>query len=72
VRDILVGGPKQWSGLGSVLRFFNSGMFVGVLGVGVVGVAPLVLPTQVVRIAVVVTDFVILYCVCECLQCSAG
>ena len=46
-------------------------MLIGVLGVGVVGVAPLVLPTQVVRVAVVVTDFVILYCVGERLEGSS-
>jgi hypothetical protein len=60
VDNILVGGPEERSGLRSVFGLFDSGIFVGILGVGIVSVSPLVLPTQVVRVAVVVTDFVIL------------
>jgi hypothetical protein len=60
VDNILVGGPEERSGLRSIFRFFYPGMFIGILGIGIVSVSPLVLPTQVVRVAVVVTDFVIL------------
>ena len=72
VDNILVGGPEERSGLRSVLRFFDSGMFIGILGVGIVSMSPLVLPTQVVRVAVVVTDFVILGGVSQRLDRASG
>ena len=60
VDDVLIGGPEERGDFRSVLWLFDSGVFVGVLGVGIVGVSPLVLPTDVVRVAVVVADFIIL------------
>jgi hypothetical protein len=60
VDEVLVGGPEEGSGLGGIFGFFDSGMFVGIFGVSVVGVSPFVLPTKIVRVAVVVGDFIIL------------
>ena len=61
VDEVLVGGPEEGSDFRGVFRLFDSGVFVGILGVGVVGVSPLELPPQVVRVAVVVADLIILY-----------
>ncbi len=59
IDDILVGGPEERGDFGSIFRLLDSGVFVGVLRVGIVGVSPFVLPTHVVGVAVVVTDFII-------------
>ena len=60
VGDVLISGPEERSGLRSVFGLLDSGMLVSVLGISVVSVAPLVLPTQVVWVAIVVADFIIL------------
>lgn len=45
VDDVLVSSPEKRSNLRGVFRLFDSGMFVSILGVGIISVAPLVLPT---------------------------
>jgi hypothetical protein len=60
VDDILVSGPEKRSDLGSILWFFYFGVFEGIFGISIVGVSPLVLPPEIVGVAIVIGEFIIL------------
>ena len=60
VDDVLISGPEKRSNLWSIFRLFNSGMFKSIFGVGIICMSPFVLPTKIVRVAIVVADFIIL------------
>lgn len=62
VDEILICSPEERSSLWSILRLFDSSVFVGIFGIGIVSVSPFELPTQVVWVAVIVTDLIISDC----------
>jgi hypothetical protein len=73
VDDVLIGGPEERGDFGSILWLFDSGVFVSIFRISIVGVSPFVLPTDIVRVAVVVADFIILDRVHQALNgCSCG
>ena len=60
VDDVLVSGPEERSDFRGVFRLFDFGMFIGILGISIVGMSPFILPTEIVGITVIVGDFIIL------------
>jgi hypothetical protein len=60
VNDVLISGPEKRSNFRSIFGLFNSGVFIGIFGVGIISVSPFVLPTKIVGVAVVVAYFIIL------------
>ena len=60
VNDILIGSPEQRSYLWSVFGLLDLCMFISVFRISIVSLPPLVLPSHVVWIAVVITYLIIL------------
>ena len=71
VYNILISGPEERSAFRSILRLLDFGMLVSIFWIGIVGMSPLVLPTEIVGIAIVVADFVILDGIGEALNCRS-
>jgi cytochrome c oxidase assembly factor CtaG len=61
VDDVLVSGPEKWSYLRSVFWLFDLGMFIGIFGISIIRMPPFILSTKIVRVSIVIGDFIIFY-----------